>query len=223
MDILQQFIEGMKQTTPLEYVAVFFGIGSVWYSRLENILVYPVGLVNTIIYIYISIKAHLFGEASVNLYYTAVSIYGWILWAKKDKENHHLVLIKHSTRKEWIGQLLFFASFYAVIFISLSYLKKYFTPQAIPWADALASASAFTGMWLMAKKKVESWYWWIITNIASIPLYFVKLYVFTSVYYFILLIMAIWGLAEWIRKANQQNNDLTPSTPPQRAVLETND
>ncbi len=53
----------------------------------------------------------------------------------------------------------------------------------------------------MAKKKVESWIWWILTNLASVPLYFTKGYVFTSVYYFILLIMAFWGLAEWIKRS----------------------
>src|SRR5215213_3815888 len=84
--LLQQFIEGMKATTWLEYVAVLFGIASVWFSRKENILVYPVGLVNTIIYIYLSFKGSLFGEASVNLYYTIMSIYGWILWTRKDRQ-----------------------------------------------------------------------------------------------------------------------------------------
>jgi nicotinamide mononucleotide transporter len=201
MDIAQQFLEGMRNTTPLEYIAVFFGIASVWFSRAENILVYPVGLVNTIIYIYLSIDAALFGEAAVNLYYTIVSIYGWVLWSRRDRQHHHLVVITFSNGKEWTKQLMFFSFFYLLIYFSLSYLKKHFTPQAIPWADAFASASAFTGMWLMAKKKVESWYWWILTNIASIPLYFIKQYVFTSVYYFILLIMAFWGLAEWIKKA----------------------
>jgi nicotinamide mononucleotide transporter len=212
MDILQQFIEGMKNTTPIEYIAVFFGIASVWFSRAENILVYPVGLVNTIIYIYISINAALFGEAAVNLYYTIVSIYGWILWARKDRENHHLVVITSSNGKEWTKQLLFFCFFYVAIYFSLAYLKRHFTPLAIPWADALASAAAFTAMWLMAKKKVESWYWWILTNITSIPLYFVKLYVFTSVYYFILLIMAFWGLAEWMKKARLNKSiDASPA------------
>ena len=137
--IFQQFIEGIQHTSLLEYIAVFFGIGSVWFSRLENILVYPVGLVNTIIYIYLSVKGNLFGEATVNLYYTIVSIYGWILWAKKDKEQHHLVVITRSSAREWIHQLLFFSGFYIVIYLALSFLKKYFTPEAIPWADALAS------------------------------------------------------------------------------------
>ena len=187
----------------LEYIAVFFGIASVWYSRMEKILVYPIGLVNTVIYVYISIKGSLLGEASVNFYYTVMSIYGWILWAKKNQQQEHIVNITWSNKKEWMQELLFFASFYIVIFGALTYLKKDFAPGAIPWADAFASATAFTGMWLMARKKVESWYWWIATNIASIPLYFVKHYVFTSVYYVILLIMAVWGLLEWKNRANK--------------------
>src|SRR5215467_9219791 len=193
----------MKQTTWLEYIAVFTGIASVWFSRIENILVYPVGLINTIIYIYISVKGNLFGEASVNFYYTVVSIYGWILWAKKDKEQHHVVVITKASSKEWMQHILFFATFYIAIFFSLTFLKTKFAPGAIPWADAFASATAYTGMWLMAKKKVESWYWWIATDISSIPLYFVKHYAFTSVYYLILLIMAFFGLMEWIRRAKQ--------------------
>ena len=200
-EIWQQFIEGMKNTTWLEYIAVFAGIASVWYSRVENILVYPVGLVNTIIYVWLSIKGQLLGEASVNFYYTIMSIYGWLLWTKKDKAQHKLVLVKFSDDRWWLYQLLFFIAFYIAIYVSLTYLKRSFAPGAIPWADAFASATAFTGMWLMTKKKVESWYWWIATNIASIPLYFVKHYVFTSVYYFVLLIMAVWGLIEWRKRA----------------------
>jgi nicotinamide mononucleotide transporter len=201
--IWQQFIEGMKQTTWLEYIAVFSGIASVWFSRIENIWVYPVGLVNTIIYIWLSAKGHLFGEASVNFYYTVVSIYGWILWAKKDVQQHHVVNIQFSNAKQWLQQVLFFAFFYVSIYFILTYVKRSFAPNAIPWADAFASATAYTGMWLMAKKKVESWYWWIATNVASIPLYFVKGYVFTSVYYFVLLIMAFFGLIEWMRRGQQ--------------------
>ena len=202
-EIYDTFIAGMKATTWLEYIAVVSGIVSVWFSRKENIWVYPTGLINTTFYIYLSFKGSLFGEASVNLYYTIMSIYGWILWAKKNQQQHHIVIIKWSSRPEWIGELMFFSSFYLAIFVALTFLKRDFAPGAIPWADAFASATAFTGMWLMARKKVESWYWWILTNIASIPLYFVKHYVFTSVYYLILLIMAVWGLIEWRKRANE--------------------
>ena len=203
---LHQFITGLQQTTALEFFAVIAGIASVWYSRKENILVYPIGLINTSIYIYLSIKGHLFGEASVNFYYTVMSIYGWILWTKKDTSLQEKVLhITKSSRTEWKQQLIFFLSFYIVIFFCLSWIKNAFAPEAIPWADAFASSTAFTGMWLMAKKKIESWYWWIATNIASIPLYFIKGYVFTSVQFIVFLILAIAGLIEWRKRIKMMN------------------
>ncbi|MFL5727994.1 MAG: nicotinamide riboside transporter PnuC [Cytophagaceae bacterium] len=207
-DFVQEFVEGMKQTSLLEYIAVFSGIASVWFSKKENILLYPVGLVNTVIYIYLSVKGDLFGEASVNLYYTIVSIYGWIIWARKNEQHQHVLLITHSNKKEWIFQLLFFSAFYIAIYCALIYLKKAFDANTIPWADAFASATAYTGMWLMARKKVESWYWWIGTDIASVPLYFVKHFVFTSVYYFILLLLAIAGLVEWQQRAGTKSKVL---------------
>ena len=201
----QQLVTGLLQTGPLEFIAVFAGIGSVWFSRKENILVYPVGLINTIIYIYISIKGNLLGEASVNFYYTVMSIYGWLLWAKKDNTQLKPSLaITYSNKKEWMQQLAFFAVFYLVIYFSLTGLKKSFAPEAIPWADAFASATAYTGMWLMARKKVESWIWWIATNVASIPLYFIKGYVFTSVQFLVLLVLAVAGLVAWQKKAIKQ-------------------
>lgn len=195
---------GMRGTTLPEYIAVFAGIASVWFSRIENIWVYPVGLISTVIYIFLSIEGHLYGEASVNLFYTIMSVYGWVLWLKKDKLQHYVVTIKYSTGREWAQHLLFCAGCYVVIYSALTWLKQDFAPGAIPWADAFASATAYTGMLLMARKKVESWYWWIATNIASIPLYFFKQYVFTSVFYFILLVMAVFGLIEWKKRAKHQ-------------------
>lgn len=203
-EVGRQFVSGLQQTSFTEFIAVIAGIASVWFSRRENILVYPVGLINTTIYIYLSLKGHLLGEASVNLYYTIVSIYGWILWSRKDKVSHNNMLqITKSNAKQWAAQLTFFAVFYIAIFSALSWLKKDFAPEAIPWADAFASASAYTGMWLMARKKVESWIWWIVTNIASIPLYFIKGYVFTSVQFLVLLVLAVAGLIEWNKRAGQ--------------------
>jgi len=208
-NIVQQLITGLQNTSLLEYVAVFAGIASVWFSKKENIWVYPVGLINTIIYIYLSFKYHLIGEASVNFYYTVMSIYGWILWAKKDKLQHHILHITFSSTREWKQQLGFFLFFYLAVYFSLVYLKQLFASGAIPWADAFASATAYTGMWLMARKKVESWYWWIATNIASIPLYFVKGLVFTSVYYVVLLILAVAGLMEWKQRARKVKRETT--------------
>ncbi|HEU0063371.1 MAG TPA: nicotinamide riboside transporter PnuC, partial [Flavisolibacter sp.] len=167
------------------------------------------GLINTIIYVYLSVKQDLFGEASVNLYYTIVSIYGWIIWSKKNDRKEHVLRITHSSGREWVFHLLFFASFYIAIYFSLIYLKNAFYANTIPWADAFASATAYTGMWLMAKKKVESWIWWIATNFASVPLYYIKGLAFTSVYYSILLILAVFGLMEWKRRSERNQKEFT--------------
>jgi nicotinamide mononucleotide transporter len=204
LSFIESIYNGLLQTSWLELIAVIAGIESVWYSRKESILVYPIGLINTIIYIYLSFKGHLLGEASVNLYYTLMSLWGWYLWTRVDPNKNTIILqITKSNSRDWINQILFFLAFYFTLYFSLTYLKKEFAPEAIPWADALASAAAYTGMWLMAKKKVESWIWWIITNVASIPLYFIKGYTFTSVQFIVLLVLAIAGLKSWTQKANQ--------------------
>jgi nicotinamide mononucleotide transporter len=204
LSFIESIYNGLLQTSWLELIAVIAGIASVWYSRKESILVYPIGLINTIIYIYLSFKGHLLGEASVNLYYTLMSLWGWYLWTRVDPNKNTIILqITKSNSRDWINQILFFLAFYFTLYFSLTYLKKEFAPEAIPWADALASAAAYTGMWLMAKKKVESWIWWIITNVASIPLYFIKGYTFTSVQFIVLLVLAIAGLKSWTQKANQ--------------------
>lgn len=206
-ELFQSIYNGLIQTTPLEAIAVIMGIVSVWYSRKENILVYPTGLINTTLYIYLSYKGHLLGEASVNLYYTIMSLYGWYLWTRKTPDQTNYVLqITHSNTKEWLQQLLFFGVIYTTLFLVLTSAKSAFAPEAIPWADAFASATAYTGMWLMAKKKVESWIWWILTNIASIPLYFTKGYAFTSIQFLVLLILAIAGLISWKEKAKDIKN-----------------
>jgi nicotinamide mononucleotide transporter len=197
---------GLLQTTWIEAIAVIMGIVSVWYSRKENILVFPTGIINTSLFIYLSYKGHLLGEASVNLYYTIMSIYGWYWWSrKKEDQVTNALQITASNTTQRIQQVLVFIGFYAILFFVLEALKNNFAPDAIPWADALASASAYTAMWLMAKKKVESWIWWIITNITSIPLYFIKGYAFTSFQFIVLLILAIAGLISWNKKAKQKS------------------
>lgn len=190
----------MLHTAWYEYLAVASGIISVWFSKKEIFWVYPVGLINTAIYVYISMMGHLPGEAIVNIYYTAMGIAGWYLWMRKDPGSRPVLQISFSSRRERMFQLIFFVILYVILFLSISLFRAAFFEGAIPWADALAAASAFTAMWLMTKKKMEHWYWWIVTNVVSIPLYFVKHYVFSSAYYLVLLIMAFSGLAAWKSK-----------------------
>ncbi len=193
--ILQQFIEGMMATTWPEYVAVFFGIASVIFSRKENIWVYPTGIINTALYTWFCFYWwSLYAEGSLNFYYTIMSIYGWWVWSRKVEGK--TLPISFNNSKDWTVSI----SFFFVSWIVLFYVLKNHTNSTVPWADSFASAAAYTGMWQMARKKVENWIWWIITNLASIPLYFYKHAVFTSIQYVVFLILAVMGLITWIKK-----------------------
>jgi nicotinamide mononucleotide transporter len=198
--LVQQFVLDLKNTSALEYIAVIFGIASVLFSRMENILVYPVGMVNTAIYTYLYVTHGLYADSFVNSYYTIMSVIGWIMWARK-KEGTVALSITKSNRKDWISALIFFFSFWLILFFVL----KTFTDSTVPQADSFTSAAAFTGMWLMNKKKIENWSWWIITDLASIPLNFYKHLVFTSFQYLVFLILAIMGYITWSKKLQPKN------------------
>ncbi|MEP7319420.1 MAG: nicotinamide riboside transporter PnuC [Panacibacter sp.] len=194
-EIYDHFLTGIQQTTWLEYVAVAFGIGSVLFSRKENILVYPTGIINTVLYTWFCFSWwNLYAEGSLNFYYTVMSIYGWYVWTRKT--NGKILPITFNDKKDWIISISFFIVSWAVLFVVL----KNYTDSTVPWGDSFASAAAYTGMWQMARKKVENWIWWIVTNLASIPLYFYKGAVFTSFQYLVFLVLAVMGLAEWKKK-----------------------
>jgi len=197
-EVYLEFLKQLQNTPLLVYVAVFFGIVSVLYSRKENVLVYPTGLINTILFTYFCFFWWgLYAEASLNFYYTIMSIYGWYLWSAKDKHSGKPILkMSYSTRKEWLYAIGFFVACWGFLYFVLSR----WTNSTVPSADSFASASAYTGMWLMTKKKLENWIWWIITNLASIPLYFYKDSVLTSFQYVIFLLLAISGYITWRRK-----------------------
>jgi nicotinamide mononucleotide transporter len=193
--IISQFLEGIHQTTWFEFIAVVTGIASVIFSRKENILVYPVGMVSTAIFIWLYIRHGLYADASVNFYYTVMSIIGWVMWSRK-KEGKSTLRITASSGSDWRNTMIFFFSCWIILF----FLLKNFTDSTVPMADSFTSAAAFTGMWLMNKKKLDNWTWWIITDLASIPLNFYKHLVFTSFQYLIFLILAVMGYITWRKK-----------------------
>jgi nicotinamide mononucleotide transporter len=193
--IISQFISDIHQTGWFEFIAVLTGIASVIFSRKENILVYPVGMISTGIFIWLYITHGLYADASVNLYYTVMSIVGWWMWSRKT-DGKKALAITESSKKEWGNAFIFFFICWLILF----FLLRHFTDSTVPVADSFTSAAAFTGMWLMNKKKLENWTWWIITDLASIPLNYYKHLVFTSFQYLVFLILAVMGYITWQNK-----------------------
>jgi nicotinamide mononucleotide transporter len=178
----------------LELIAVFFGLWSVWCAKKDNIWVFPTGLISTSIYAYLLWKWSLLGDSMINVYYFIMSIYGWYHWTRK-KEGVEEFPISVMTNKEKVTTLVIFIL--TIIFVILVYLYFNKFTNWYSYLDTFLTAVFFVGMWLMAKRKIENWIFWIIGDLLSIPLYFAKGYTFTSFQYIIFTIIAVYGYLEW--------------------------
>jgi len=193
----------------LELIAAILGILSVWYARKENILVYPTGIISTGLYAYLLFGWQLYGDMIINVYYFIMSLIGWYIWTRKIDATHFTPITQMNKRDSLYASLIFIASFTGILIVYKykPYINSGFDRNTLDniysyiptdYVDAFTTGTAFVAMWLMAKKKLQHWHFWIITNIVAIPLYFwFKKHGITGIQYIIFLIFAILGLKEW--------------------------
>ena len=203
--IVEGIIRGVINTTALEWIAVTTGLMSVWFSMKENILVYPTGIISVLIYVYLSFGPKLYADMGVNAYYFIMSVYGWYHWLDTDDEKKDQIPVTVNTLREHVISLCLLAgSFGILVFVLMN-----FTDSDVPVWDATTTAFAILGMWLMARKKLESWIAWIITDLASIPLWYYKGYVLTSFQFLVFTIFATMGYFAWKKSLEQQRSMVT--------------
>jgi nicotinamide mononucleotide transporter len=183
----------------LEFIAFVLGIMSVWYAKKENILVYPTGLIATIITTYLLWIAGYLGDMMINAYFSIMSIYGWYKWSKKTNEEDNLPITRTTLNEKLTGILLFFITIFVVFGIYKFFGYKIHKDNYI---DIFASGLFFTGMWYMALKKIENWTLWIIGDIVVTPLYAYRGLGMLSLQYLIFTILAISAYLEWKRILN---------------------
>jgi len=225
---LQPYLETSYLLICLEFFAMVTGIMSVYYAKKENILVFPVGIVSTATYVYLLSQWQMYGDLIINIYYTLMSLYGWWVWCRViDEQTHQHTLITRMSRKDYFSTfaififtsvfVIFIYRYYEVMPTSLGFMESAEHAwtnissgsiaklrEAMPFIDTFTTGAAFSAMWLMANKKLESWLAWIVVNIASVPLYFIKGYGFTGIQYFVFLVLAIYGYKEWVKNLEAQ-------------------
>lgn len=192
--VFEQFASYSELNLSLELIAVFFGLISVWFAKNNNVLVYPTGIINTLIFVYLLFKENLLGDMLINGYYFIMSIYGWYIWSKKNGEETIYKISYLNSSEKSLSYLLFIIS---MVFVILIYLIGNVFLSTIALIDSLTTAVFFVAMWMMAKRKIENWFLWIIGDLISIPLYFYKGMLFTSIQYLIFTIIAFYGLQSW--------------------------
>ncbi len=189
------FVEQLLATTWLEGTAAVCGVASVYFSWKENILVYPTGIVSVLIYVYITWEYGLYADAGVNFYYFLMSVYGWYHWTHTDDSSPQIPITRNSGVEHIISFAIFLSAYVILVLVLMN-----FTNSDVPYWDSLTTSAAITAMWLMARKKIEHWMFWVICNLTSIPLYIFKGLPFTSFQFFVFTILAIAGWISWREK-----------------------
>lgn len=185
----------------LEAIAFVFGIASVVFAKKENILVYPTGLVATIITVYIFLHDELLGDMMLNFYYSVMSIYGWWNWSRKKEEKYVVPISRTNNKEKAIGFLMFLITMVVTYFVYKAYGT---TIDSSNYIDIFTSGVFFTAMWFMANKKLENWTLWIFADLITVPLYAYRGWGMFSLQYLIFTILAIQGYLAWKKSLNKQ-------------------
>ena len=203
---IQLFLEQVRETTVWEWAAVILGVAEVLLAKVNNIWLYPTGIAGTAIGIYLLLIPGLYAESALNVYYLVMSIYGWVYWVKKRDEPP--IKITWTTRREWIITLIIVFAGWPIIYFVL----KNFTNSNVPVWDAWVSSTAWAGMWLLAKRKVENWILLNISNLFAIPLLWYKHLIVFSALTLFLFIVAFFGYFDWLailKKEKAAENSLS--------------
>ena len=192
--LFEQYSEYPTIDIVLEIIAIIFGLLSVWYSKQNHIWVYPTGIISTAIFVYLLFKGGLLGDMMINAYYFAMSIYGWYIWTRKVDATHYTPITETTYKEKKYSLLIFIAT---LIFVFIVYRTFGKLNSWTAYVDTFTTSIFFVGMWLMAKRKIENWIYWIVGDIISVPLYFYKGLTFTSFQFIIFTIIAIYGYKAW--------------------------
>ncbi|WP_185874065.1 nicotinamide riboside transporter PnuC [Blattabacterium cuenoti] len=183
----------------LEFIAVIFCICSVIFAKNYNIWLYPLGIISTIIYSYLTFFTSLYGDFLINIYYTVMSFYGWYIWIYKKDKNNKKIPITFSDTQDYVYTFLLFVFTFIISIMVYGFTRKVLSHY--DWMDILTTGIFFSGMYQMAIKKVENWIFFMMGNIISVPIYFLKGFILTGFLFIFLSFIAITGYIVWKNKA----------------------
>lgn len=185
----------------IEATAILFSILSVIYSLKNKVLVFPTGIISTLLFVYLLFKWGLLGDMIVNAYYLVMSVYGWYIWTKKVDETH-VTPITYTNKMEHLSTFFIFMGTMFFVYMIYTFFDKWNDWTA--YVDTFTTGLFFVGMWLMAKRKIENWIYLLVGDLISVPLYFYKGYTLSSILYLIFTVIAIFGYLEWKKNLNRE-------------------
>jgi nicotinamide mononucleotide transporter len=189
----------------VELVGTVFYLWSVWLIARRRIWTWPIGIVAVILYMLIFYQIRLYSDALEQVYYLVASVYGWWHWLRSPREGATIVDVGFSSRTTvlvWLLVSVVLGIALGAFMSRAQVLLPAIFPEAasFPYLDALTTIGSFIAMWLTARRRIESWIYWIVIDIAGIGLYYVKGVKFIALLYVVLLGLAIKGFVSWSRQ-----------------------
>lgn len=192
--MLQQIVEWIVRNW-VEITGTILGIAYVFLSIKQNILTWLLGLLTSVLYIYVFFASKFYADMALQVYYVWISIYGWIIWTKGKSTDHGREVLPVVKLKGKLTLTLGFISL--ALWAAIYFVLKEFTDSPVPIGDAFTTALSIVATWMLARKIIEHWIIWVVVDFVSLVLYLYKGLYPTSIMFVIYTGAAVWGYFKW--------------------------
>jgi len=185
--------------TPLEILAVVLAIGYLLLAIRQNIWCWLCAGLSTAIYVWLFFNAKLYMESGLNAFYFAMAIYGWYVWSAGRSEGHERPVTVWSLR-------IHITAIVIVLIASATsgYVLDTRTDAAFPYIDSLTTWGAIWATFLVARKVLENWWYWLVIDIASVFIYWTRDLELTSLLFVLYVVMIPFGIVSWSKSMREQ-------------------
>lgn len=187
-------------------VEIFGAVTGIAYVILEirrNILLWPLGIITSAVYIYVFGRAGFYANMGLQWYYLVISIYGWYMWRRQPMTEQPE--LKSDVRRIGTATAAWCAVSALALWAGLWFLLDRATDSPVPVWDGLIASLSVVATWMLTKKYLEQWYVWIVANAVAVVVYLASGLYPTAVLFMVYFIMAIIGAHEWARKKAKGN------------------
>lgn len=184
----------------IEIIGAVTGIIYLYFSVKQKIWLWPIGIISSAYYVVVFYRTQLYADMSLNIYYVMISVYGWFFWLmQKETKAEHVVRITVLSLKDWLVCLFVALTLFFIWGMALVHLpvKMGMLPSSVPWWDAFLTAGSIVATWMLARKILDQWLWWVVIDGLSVGVFIYKELYFTAGLFVVNTIMAVIGYIKW--------------------------
>ena len=196
----------------LEYFGVLTGLLYLFLEIRQHRAMWVVGFLTSLVYVFVFFFSKIYADMGLNIYYVAISIYGFWQWTRKSgtgtsgtgeaAATQEAILYRNMTPRLFAGIGFAILALFALLY----YVLHHFTDSPIPVGDAFTTAVGIVATWMLARRIIEHWIFWIIVNCVSVYLYYLRGLYPTMFLYICYAVLAAIGLYTWKKKGIRKND-----------------